>query len=173
MTTPTNRFQAHSAVAQQLILKAAERWVEAGEQSDSAEGLGVDGRIALVHDLIDLSMTGWATLVECVIKGPGFLPGMSQATEPLPSEIIEVDSAPYPRQLQADGPFQRVGLPQDTIPVSAIGFDPPFLPAGVTQFRLVLKDYRYVGANYTGKIALTTQAVANVAPYEKVVTVGL
>ena len=128
MTTPTTRLQTHSAVVQQLIDKAAELWVEAGEQSDSAEGLGIDGRIALVHDLIDLWMTGWAALVECVIKGPGFLPAMSQATEPLPSEVIEVPASTYPRQLQAKGPFVRVGLAKVTIPASAIGFEPRSCP---------------------------------------------
>lgn len=173
MTTLTTPLQAHSAVVQQLIDKAAELCMGAGEQSDSADGLGIDDGIALVHDLIDLSMKGWATLVDCAIKGPGSLPGMSQATEPLPSEIIEVEPTSYPRQIQAEGPFVRVGLPRVTVPEWCIGFKPPFLPAGVTQFQLVLKDYRYVGANYTGKIKLSTQAVANIAPEEKVVTVGL
>ncbi len=173
MSNPATPFQAYSAVAQQLIDKASQLWVEAGEQSDSKEGLGIDGRIALVHNLIDLWMTSWATLVECVVKLPGALPKTSQASEPLPSEFIEVKSADHVRQLEADGPFVRVGMPKVAIPASAIGFKPPFLPAGVTQFQLVLKDYRYVGANYTGKVKLTTQAVANVAPEEKVVTVGL
>ena len=173
MTTPANRLQTHSVVGQQLIDKAATLWVEAGEQSDSAEGLGIDGQIALVHDLIALSLTGWAAAVECVIKGPGFLTALSQATEPLPSEIIDVGQSPYPRQLQAKGPFVRVGLEKITIPVSAIGFKPPSLPAGVTQFRLVLKDYRYVGANYKGTIVVTTQTPSTIVTDEKTVTVGL
>jgi hypothetical protein len=126
-----------------------------------------------VHDLIDLWMTGWATLVECVITGPGLLLGTSQASAPLPSESIEVPATTYPRQLQAKGPFVRVGLPKVMIPLFAIGFEPSFLPAGLTQFRIVLKDDSYVGANYTGTIVLSTQALANIAPDEKVVTVGL
>jgi hypothetical protein len=163
-------MQTHSAVSQQLIDKAAEIWVAAGKQSDSADGLGVDGRIALVHGLVDLWMKGWATFVECAIKGPGALPGSSQASVPLPSEMIEVSATTYPRQLHAKGPFVRVGLPKVTIPVSAIGFEPPFLPAGFTQFQIALKDYQYVGANYTGTVVLSTQALV---PDEKVVTVGL
>ncbi len=174
MTTPTTPMQTQSAVAKQLIDKAAEIWVEAGEQSDSTEGLGIDGRITLVHGLVDLWMKSYAMLVQALIKGPGYWPGMSQATEPLPSEIVEADDAkPYARQIEAVGPFVRVGLPNVTIPQWAIGFQPSFLPAGITQFRLVLKDYRYVGANYTGKIRLSTQALTNIVPDEKVVTVGL
>ena len=99
---------------------------------------------------------------------------MSQGTEPLPSEIVDVKTATsYPRQIEVVGPFVRVGLPKVTIPPWAIEFQPSFLPAGITQFRLVLRDYRYVGANYTGTIRLSTQAVANIVPDEKVVTVGL
>ncbi len=170
MTTPTTPLHAHSAVAQQLIDQAAGLWMEAGEQSDCATGLGVDGRIALVHNLCDLWMKGWATLAECVIAGPPCVPGMSQANDPLPSEIIEVDPTSYPRQIEAEGPFVRVGLPNVTLPVSAIGFQPSFLPAGATQFQIVLKDYNYAGANYTGKIKLSTQSLV---PDERAVTVGL
>jgi len=167
VTTPV---QTHNALAQQLIGKIADRWVVAGNQSDSAEGLGIDGRIALVHDLIDLWMNGWANFVGCAIKGPLTLSGSSQANVPLPSEPIEVAPTTYPRQLQAQGPFVRVGLPSVTVPVSVIGFDPPFLPAGFTQFQVVLEDYNYVGANYTGTILVGTQSLV---PDEMVVTVGL
>jgi hypothetical protein len=173
VSTPTTSLQVHGAVAQQLIDKAAELWTTAGKQSDSAEGLGIDGRITLVHDLCDQWMKGWATFVECAIKGPVILPGSSQSSVPLPSENIEVSATTYPRQLQAKGPFVRVGLPNVTIPVSAIGFEPSSLPPGATQFRIVLKDDNYVGANYTGTVLASTQAVANIAPDEIVFTVGL
>jgi hypothetical protein len=166
-TTPA---QTHSAVAQQLIDKAAQVWVEAGEQSDSAKGLGIDGRITLVHNLIDLWAKGGAALVQCAIKGPPTLPGSSEASVPLPSENIEVPATTYPRQLQAKGPFVRVGLPNVTIPVSAIGFEPSFLPAGITKFQIALKDYQYIGANYTGTVLVSTEALV---PDEMVVTVGL
>lgn len=176
MTTPKPPMRAHSAVAQQLVGKVAQRWVAAGDKSDSAQGLGTDGRIALVHDLCDLGMTGWGILAECVVSGPGAWLGTSCecACTPLPSEAVEVQATTYPRQIEASGPFVRVGMPNVTIPASAISFEPSFLPAGATQFQLVLTNYNYLGANYTGTIKLSTQgAVNNVAPVEMVVTVGL
>src|SRR4051794_137166 len=164
-------MQTQSVLGQELIDKAAALWVNAGEQSDSAEGLGIDGRIALVHGLVDLWAKGWAAAIQILIKAPGSW-GMPQATEPLPSEIVDVKTATtYPRKIEAVGPFTRVGQPKVTIPPWAIGFQPSFLPAGVTRFRLVLKDYRYIGANYTGKIKLSTQSVSNIVPDELAVVV--
>jgi hypothetical protein len=170
VTTSTTSLQAQTALVQQLIGQASELWVKAGEQSDSPEGLGIDGRIALVHALCDLWVKGWAALAESAIKGPIIVPGTSGPSKPLPSEPIKVPATTYPRQLQAKGPFVRVGLSTTKIPTSAIAFDPPFLPAGFTQFQIVLKDDNYVGANYTGTVLLSTQALV---PDEMVVTVGL
>ena len=173
MSTPTTPMQTQSALGQELIDKAATLWTEAAKQSDSADGLGVDGRIALVHGLVDLWAKGWAAAIQTLIKAPGFWPTPGP-TDPLPSEVVDVKSATtYPRQIEAVGPFTRVGLPAMTIPPWAIGFEPSFLPAGLTQFRIVLKDYRYIGANYTGTIKLSTQSLANIAPDERVVVVGL
>jgi hypothetical protein len=98
------------------------------------------------------------------------LDGAFVLSVPLPSENIEVPATTYPRQLQAKGPFVRVGLPNVTIPVSAIGFEPSFLPAGITKFQIALKDYQYIGANYTGTVLVSTEALV---PDEMVVTVGL
>jgi len=174
VSTPTTPMQTQGALGQELIDKAATLWTEAAKQSDSADGLGIDGRIALVHGLVDLWAKGWAAAIQTLIKAPGFWPGMPQPTEPLPSEIVDVKTATtYPRQIEAVGPFKRVGLPAMTIPPWAIRFEPSFLPAGLTQFRIVLKDYHYIGANYTGTIRLSTQSLANIVPDEQVVIVGL
>ncbi|HTY32859.1 hypothetical protein [Mycobacterium sp.] len=170
MTTPPTSPQAQAAGAQQFLNQVTQLWVEAGEKSDSAEGLGIDGRIALVHRLCDLSVKGWAALVQFAIQTPFLSGGSSGSAKPLPSEPITVPATSYPRQLKAKGPFVRVGLPNITIPVSAIGFDPPFLPAGFTQFQIVLKDDNYIGANYMGTVLVSTQALA---PDEIPVTVGL
>jgi hypothetical protein len=174
VSTPTTPIQTQSALGQELIDKAVTLWTEAAKQSDSAEGLGIDGRIALVHALVDLWAKGWAAAIQAVIKAPALWPGTPESTNPLPSEVVDVKSATtYPRQIEAVGPFTRVGLPAVTIPPWAIGFEPSFLPAGLTQFRIILKDYRYIGANYTGTIKLSTQSLANIAPDERVVVVGL
>ena len=178
MITPNNPLQEQGTAAQQLVERASAFWVKAGYQSDSAEGLGADGRIALVHGLVDLWVKSYIALLEGFIAGPGSWLGSGQASEPVPSEVIDVAPRQYPREITIDAPFVRLGLPTVTMPKSAIAFQPPFLPAGITQFRIVLKDYRFIGANYTGKITLTTQPAAGLKPQdlvsdEQVVTVGL
>ena len=172
MTTP-------NTAVQQLVGDASKLWAEAAEQSDTVAGLGIDDRIKLGHSLVDLWVKTYIALLQAWIAGPTGGPGSSMASEPLPSEIIDVVPRHYPRQIIADGPFVRVGLPKIKIPKSAITFQPAFLPAGVTEFRIVLKDYRFIGANYTGSVTLTASAgVAGLSPTDlvsdqKVVTVGL
>ncbi len=171
MTTPTSPLQQQVDTAQDLIGQASALWVAAAEQSDSATGLGTDGRIQLVHGLVDLWVKGLVVWLEAFITSGGFFSFPPQATEPLPSDVIEVPSATtYARQIEAIGPFVRVGMPTVTIPKSAIGFNPPSLPAGITQFQVFLKDYNLIGANYTGTIRLSTQSLV---PDDRVVTVGL
>jgi hypothetical protein len=65
-------------------------------------------------------------------------------------------------------------MPSMTIPRSRIAFQPACLPPGDTQFRIVLEDYHFLGANYTGKVILSSMAATNIPPAdEKLVTVGL
>jgi hypothetical protein len=92
--------------------------------------------------------------------------------EPWPSEPINVDATPYARDLRA-GTFSRLALPKGTILPSLIGFRPEYLPAGATQFRMYVKDYRYVGANYTGDVFLTSRYTTPPVSEKKTVTVGL
>jgi hypothetical protein len=169
-------------VAQKLIEDAKNMWIAAAEQSDSADGLGIDGRIGLVHGLVDITVKSWVALLEAIIKGGGAFfpgPGSSTGNTPLPSETIQVPATPYARQIEADGPFVRVGMPTVTIPPTAITFDPEFLPAGLSEIRIILKDNRFIGSNFTGKIKLTSTSSAatlglpDIVPDEKVVTVGL
>jgi hypothetical protein len=179
VTGPTTPMGEQGAVAQQFVEDANKLWVTAAEQSDSTEGLGIDGRIALAHGLVDLWVKGWVAWLEAVIKGGGaFFPGSSAADTPLPSEVVEVTARTYPRKIECDGPFVRIGLPKITIPPAGVAFDPPFLPAGLTRIRIILKDTRFIGSNFTGKIKLTSTATttttdAAIVPDEKVVTVGL
>jgi hypothetical protein len=178
--TGPNRLAEQGAVVQQLIHDANKLWLAAAEQSDSADGLGIDGRISLVHGLCDLWVKTYVAWLEAFIKSGGvFLPGPPLGSKPLPSEAIEVAPQPYPRKIECLGPFARVGLPKVTIPPTAVTFDPPFLPAGLTEIRIVLNDYRFIGSNFVGKIKLTNMSTAanlapeNLVPDEKVVTVGL
>jgi hypothetical protein len=179
VTTPNNSIQEQVAAAEQVIGQVGALWVAAAQKSDSVEGLGADGRIQLVHGLVDLWVKGYVAWLEAFIKGGVFLPGQPQATEPLPSEFIPVVPRPYLRKVECVGPFVRVGLPKVTLQPPAFVFVPEFVPAGETRIRVVLKDYRLIGSNFTGKIKLTTAATAtNLVPQdlvsdEKVVTVGL
>jgi hypothetical protein len=172
VTTPNAALRQHIGDASKL-------WVEAAEKSDTVVGLDMDERIILGHNLVDLWVKTYIALLEAFIAGPGgFGAGSSQASEPLPSEVIEVTPRTYPRQVTIDVPFVRVGQPTVTIPRSAIAFLPEFLPAGITQFRIVLKDYRFIGANYSGRITLTSAPAeglspADLVPDEQVVIVGL
>lgn len=171
MTTP-------NASLRQLAGDSNKLWVAAAEQSDTLLGLGIDDRIKLGHNLVDLWVKTYIALLQAWLGGPSGGSGSSMASEPLPSETIEVAPRNYQRQIVADGPFVRVGLPKITIPKSAIGFAPAVLPAGITQFRIVLKDYRFIGANYTGSVTLTSGTTTGLSPTDlvpdqKVVTVGL
>jgi hypothetical protein len=175
VNTPNEILQAHTANTQKLVAQAGALWVTAGDKSDSAEGLGIDGRINLVHSLIDLGIKSYVACLENLLKVGGAIKLPGEASEPLPSDPIKVPPRPYPRQMTVDDPaFVRVGLPTTTIPKSAIAFIPPFLPAGVTEFQVVLTDNDYIGANYTGTITLTSiPATTNIAPDTTVVIVGL
>jgi hypothetical protein len=84
-----------------------------------------------------------------------------------------VDPTSYPRTLQAASAFSRIGLSQTKIPAYSIGFDPEVLPAQATEFRVVLKDQRFIGANYTGTVRLTNATNPKAAPVIKEVIVGL
>jgi hypothetical protein len=168
--TPSTELRQH-------ISDAGRIFAEAGVQSDTGVGLDIDERIMLGHNLVDLWVKSYVALLELFIAGPGFGAG-SQSAEPVPSEVIDVGGRTYARRVTIDAPFVRVGQPNVTLPKSAITFQPDFLPAGITQFRMVLKDYRFIGANYSGKITLTTVPAAGLSPTdmvpdEQVVTVGL
>lgn len=170
MSSPTNQVQTQAGMTQGYIEQAADLLVKASEQSDTATGLGIDDRIKLGHSLVDLWVKSYAALLQGWISGPYF--GTGQAATPLPSENVQVPAQKYAREISAKGGFVRVGISGITIPKSSIAFDPPILPPGTGMFRVVLKDYNFTGANYTGTIVLTS-TTTTVAPEERVITVGL
>ncbi|KWX67567.1 hypothetical protein [Mycobacterium sp. NAZ190054] len=179
MTGPTNPVDVHRATTQKLIADTSRLWNTAAAQSDSAEGLGIDGRIGLVHGLIDAWVKAYVAFLETLIKSGGCLPVPSTLGPPLPSEEITVTPRTFPRDLEFVGPLVRVGLPEVTIQPPAVAFDPPFLPAGIDRFRIVLVDHRFIGSNYAGTVRLSSSAAAtNLSPQDLVpdevsVTVGL
>jgi hypothetical protein len=173
VTTPAAGLSQQGDVARQLIERASALWITAAEQSDGT-GLGIDARINLAHSLVDLSVKGFVALLQAAISGPNFGATATLATDPWPSEEITVEAQPYPRALAATD-FERIGAPGRTVPKYCIAFAPEFLPAGITTFRIILKDSSFVGSNFTGKITLTAMVTTAAAakPEEKVVTVGL
>lgn len=177
MSTPIGE---QTAVAQKVVADAKKLWLDAAAQSDSAEGLGIDGRITLVHGLVDLWVKGCVTWLDLLLKnGAAFFPGTAPAAAPLPSEPVTVAPKPFTRTVECACPLERVGQPAVKIPTSAVAFEPAVLPPGHTEFRLVLTNHSFVGANYTATIRLTPNApgpdvaAEDLVPEEKVVTVGL
>jgi hypothetical protein len=144
---------------------------ENASKTDKAGEWGLDAWIRVIHELVDLQVRTSAAVVQAAISGPWWTEPLDD--EPQPSEPVEVDATNYPRTLQAASAFVRIGWPQMVIPAHSIGFDPEVLPAGAQLFRVVLKDYRYVGANYKGTVRLTPAADPKAAPYDKEVIVGL
>jgi hypothetical protein len=99
----------------------------------------------------------------------------SSSGEPSPSEPKTVKAQSYQRKFTIVKPFVRVGMPRMRIPNHLIRFEPELLPAGATEFQLALRDYNFVGANYSGTIRLSPAAAAPGAKPEEpiTVTVGL
>jgi hypothetical protein len=144
--------------------------VKNAADEDRAGNWGLNGWIRTIHDLIDLSVRTYAAVLQAAVSGALWA---EQPDEPLPSEPVTAkESTNYPRALKAAG-FERVGLPEVKIPDYCIGFQPSVLPSGKTDFRIVLRDYRFVGANYTGKVILTSLDEVGARRDEQQVTVGL
>lgn len=144
---------------------------EKASKTDKAGEWGLNAWVQIIHELVDLQVRTGATVLQAALAGPWWTEPLDEAPEP--SDPVEVTAANYPRTLQAAAPFTRIGLPRVAIPVHGIGFDPQVLPAGAKEFRVVLKDYRYVGSNYEGTVLLTPVGDHKAAPDEIKVTVGL
>jgi hypothetical protein len=131
---------------------------------------GLDPWIRIIHELVDLQLRTTAAVVQGALAGPWWL---QQTTEELDAETVDVSpSAPYPRIVSASA-FVRVGQPKTKIPPASLDLEPDVLPAGATQIQIRLKDYRYVGANYKGKITLKNANDPTAKPRIVEVIVGL
>lgn len=171
MTAPRMRMQ-RTANAMRGALREFNTITENASKTDKAGQWGLDAWIRVIHELVDLQVRTSAAVLQAALSGPWWSEPVDY--EPQPSDPVDVDSVKdYPRTLQAASPFVRIGLPKMAIPAHSIGFDPEVLPARATEFRVVLKDYRFVGANYRGTVQLTPAADAKAAPEHQEVVVGL
>lgn len=137
---------------------------------DDKEGRwGLDPWIRIIHDLVDLQVRTTAAVIQGAVAGPWWA---TPANERLDPEPVEVEPADFPRLVSAS-PFSRVGQPKTIIPVASLDLEPHVLPAGAKQIQVLLKDYQFVGANYTGNITLTNVSDPTAEPKTVEVTVGL
>jgi hypothetical protein len=140
---------------------------------DKAGTWGVDGWVRTIHDLIDLQVRTYAAIIK---YGAADLKELAAGTSgvPLLSEWVTVpDAKDFDRNLTA-GTFTRCWLPGQTVDASLIGFQPEYLAAGATKFRVYLKDHRFTGANYCGRVTLTARDSTSSAYHDDLmVTVGL
>ena len=168
MTAPRNPLGRHAAVARGAIQQIRAITTEAAADNDAGT-LGVDGWIRTAHRLIDLQVRTFGGLLQASLAGPWW--AQPQSGEPPPSGPIEVETKPrYRRNISIAAPFTRVGLPWVKIPNDVIQFIPDVLDAGKNSFQIALKNYDYVGANYTGRVRLSARGQKDeVFP----VTVGL
>lgn len=143
--------------------KAAAKEVDAGTYS-------VDDRIKAMHRLFDLSVQGWAALVQAVVSGPAC--GVKWNAAPAPSDPIAVPANPtYPRRIAVATSFVQVGDPTTVVPDHQIEFIPQVLKAGATQLQIAVTNPDLSGRSYTGAVRLTTITSAGVPPGEEIVPI--
>ncbi len=166
---PSGTLQQQEDMARALLYEL-NVIADSAAAEDKAGKWGLDGWIRTIHNLVDLQVRTYAAILQTSI-GSSWWKKLFFG-EPRPSEPIKVPSQPYARDLRA-GTFSRLALPKRTIPPSLIGFRPEYLPPGATQFRMYVKDYGYVGSNYTGDVYLTSRATTPPVTEKITVTVGL
>jgi hypothetical protein len=184
MTSTEQVFQQQAkAVAQlasQLVTKSGGLWADAAEKSDTAQGLGINERINLLHNLVDIWVKGYAGLLQTVLTNPGATPS---AAVPIPSQEIRVPAVSWERTISADGAFTREGIGTETIPPADLKFSPSTLKPNETTFTIEVTNYDYLGANYAGQVVLNpadaaataaaAAAGAGAQPHREAVTVAL
>jgi hypothetical protein len=170
MTTPKHRVR-RTATVMRGALRDFNTITQTASKTDKDGDWGLDAWVRIIHELVDLQVRTGAAVLQAAIAGPWWTDPSDD--DPQPSDPVTVDPTNYPRHLEAESAFVRVGLPQMMIPAHSIGFDPEVLPANAAEFRVVLKDYRYIGANYKGTVRLTNATNPAATPCHKEVTVGL
>ena len=152
MTAPKNPMW-QAANMTRGYTRAFKTITENASRTDKSGDWGLDAWIRTIHELVDLQVRTGAAVLQAALAGPWWTRPLDE--EPQPSDPVTVEARNYPRTLEAASAFVRIGLPAMAVPAHSIGFDPEMLPARATEFRVLLKDYRFVGANYQGKVSLT------------------
>jgi hypothetical protein len=167
-----NATLAHQENTTRALLYQLNKIIGDAAVEDKAGKWGLDSWIRTIHNLIDLQIRTYAAILRAGIDDLSLFDVFLGV--PLPSEPMDV---PHPQQFALNiqaVEFTRVGKPNTKLDGSHIGFLPEYLPAGATTFRMFVKDYRFIGHNYTGKIVLTNRGDGTPSYYEKFeVTVGL
>ena len=156
MSEPSGQFDEYADALRDVIKKGTEATVEAAKRADD-DDFGIDARISTAHQFVDMEIKGHAKLLETLVKGP-WVPMVSETPED--SDPIYVGAEPYDRSIEALDPWVRVGIPTDKLPASLIKV-PKVLPANASSFRIGLKDYNYIGANYRGQLRLKRTTSTN------------
>ncbi|HEY1840490.1 MAG TPA: hypothetical protein VGG53_09745 [Mycobacterium sp.] len=131
----------------------------------------LDDRIKAMHRLFELSVQGWAGLVQAAVSGPHF--GVKGDSAPTASDPIPVTADPaYPRYLEVATSFVQVGDNTVQIPDQQIEFIPQVLKVGATQFQMAVKDPNLGGRSYCGAVRLTTVTPAGTPSNAETVTIN-
>ncbi|OBK70472.1 hypothetical protein [Mycobacterium sp. 1274761.0] len=163
---PNETFEKFSKQLKEHIDKAFQMGVDAAKRADD-DDFGIDARITVAHDFVDLEVKGHAELLKTLIAGPWCTPGGTQD-----SQTIKIPAAAFNREVAIGSDFQRVGWPTVVIEAAKLTVTPAVLPAGATDITITLLDLNYIGANYRGKVKLKKAAAAD-PPEEILVTAGL
>jgi hypothetical protein len=132
----------------QAAAKAATNEIDAGTFT-------LDDRIKAMHRLFELSVQGWAGLVQAAVSGPYC--GVKGDSAPTASDPITVTADPtYPRNIEVATSFVQVGDNTVQIPDYQIEFIPQVLQVGATQFQMAVTDPNLSGRAYCGAVRLTT-----------------
>lgn len=158
-------FTAAADVVNQFAAtaKAAAKEIDDGTFS-------LDDRIKALHRLFELSVQGWAGLVQAVVSGPPW--GAKGDAAPAASDQIPVTADPaYPRTLEVATSFVQIGDNTVQVPDYQIEFIPQVLKVGATQFQMAVKDPNLSGRAYHGAVRLTTVTPSGTSPQVATVTI--
>lgn len=142
---------------------------EAAKEIDAGT-FSLDDRIKAMHRLFELSVQGWAGLVQAAVSGPNC--GVNWDAAPAASDPITVTANPtYPRNIEVFTSFVQLGDDSVKISDSLVEFIPQVLQVGATQFQMAVKDPNLSGRAYYGAVKLTTITPAGTQSNSETVTI--